>query len=72
MQNPRRAGDATLPIPPGYLRPGDLCALPALDRQGPRPIGYRGYDVYGMAPSSSGGSTVGEALNILERSGCAG
>lgn len=26
---------------------------------------YRGYDVYGMAPPSSGGSTVGEALNIL-------
>jgi gamma-glutamyltranspeptidase/glutathione hydrolase len=30
-------------------------------------VDYRGYDVYGMAPSSSGGSTVGEALNILER-----
>ena len=27
---------------------------------------YRGLDVYGMAPSSSGGTTVGEALNILE------
>ena len=26
---------------------------------------YRGYDVYSIAPSSSGGSTVGEALNIL-------
>jgi gamma-glutamyltranspeptidase/glutathione hydrolase len=30
-------------------------------------VGYRGYDVFGMAPSSSGGSTVGEALNIMER-----
>ena len=29
------------------------------------PIDYRGYDVYSMAPSSSGGSTVGESLNIL-------
>ncbi|MGW8377028.1 gamma-glutamyltransferase [Streptomyces sp. ODS28] len=29
---------------------------------------YRGLDVYGMAPSSSGGTSVGEALNILERS----
>jgi gamma-glutamyltranspeptidase/glutathione hydrolase len=29
---------------------------------------YRGHDVYGMATPSSGGSTVGEALNILERS----
>jgi gamma-glutamyltranspeptidase/glutathione hydrolase len=30
-------------------------------------VGYRGYDVYGMAPSSSGGTTVGESLNILEQ-----
>ncbi len=28
-------------------------------------MNYRGLDVYGMAPSSSGGITVGEALNIL-------
>ena len=27
---------------------------------------YRGLDVFGMGPPSSGGSTVGEALNILE------
>ena len=27
---------------------------------------YRDLDVYGMAPSSSGGTTVGEALNILD------
>ena len=32
----------------------------------PTAIDYRGLDVYGMAPPSSGGSTVGEALNILE------
>jgi gamma-glutamyltranspeptidase/glutathione hydrolase len=31
----------------------------------PTRVGYRGYDVYSMAPSSSGGATVGEALNIL-------
>jgi gamma-glutamyltranspeptidase / glutathione hydrolase len=35
--------------------------------QKPSHVGYRGYDVYGMNPSSSGGTTVGEALNILER-----
>jgi gamma-glutamyltranspeptidase/glutathione hydrolase len=29
-------------------------------------VEYRGFDVYGMAPSSSGGTTVGEALNILD------
>jgi gamma-glutamyltranspeptidase / glutathione hydrolase len=32
----------------------------------PTRVGYRGLDVYGMGPPSSGGSTVGEALNILE------
>jgi gamma-glutamyltranspeptidase/glutathione hydrolase len=32
----------------------------------PTHVTYRGYDVYGMGPPSSGGSTVGEALNILE------
>ena len=44
----------------------DLAAYRVLDRE-PTQVGYRGYDVYGMAPSSSGGTTVGEALNILER-----
>jgi gamma-glutamyltranspeptidase/glutathione hydrolase len=29
---------------------------------------YRGYQLYGMPPSSSGGLTVGEAMNILENS----
>ena len=38
-----------------------------MKHQAPTHVGYRGLDVYGMAPSSSGGSTVGEALNILER-----
>jgi gamma-glutamyltranspeptidase/glutathione hydrolase len=27
---------------------------------------YRGYRLYGMAPPSSGGTTIGEAMNILE------
>ncbi len=33
----------------------------------PTHVSYRGYDVYSIAPSSSGGTTVGEALNILAR-----
>jgi gamma-glutamyltranspeptidase/glutathione hydrolase len=33
----------------------------------PTHVNYRGVDVYSMAPSSSGGSTVGESLNILGR-----
>jgi gamma-glutamyltranspeptidase / glutathione hydrolase len=32
----------------------------------PTHVTYRGVDVYSMGPPSSGGSTVGEALNILE------
>jgi gamma-glutamyltranspeptidase/glutathione hydrolase len=32
----------------------------------PTHVEYRGLDVYGMGPPSSGGSTGGEALNILE------
>jgi gamma-glutamyltranspeptidase/glutathione hydrolase len=35
-------------------------------RRAPTLVRYRGLDVYGMGPASSGGSTVGEALNILE------
>ncbi|MEU9763440.1 gamma-glutamyltransferase [Streptomyces sp. NPDC047985] len=52
------------------VRPGDLTAKDLRSyrvlRQAPTKVRYRGLDVYGMAPSSSGGTTVGEALNILE------
>ncbi|MET9544290.1 gamma-glutamyltransferase [Streptomyces sp. NPDC006627] len=52
-------------------RPGDLSlkdlASYRVKRQKPTKTTYRGLDVYSMAPSSSGGTTVGEALNILER-----
>lgn len=51
-------------------RPGDLTltdlARYRTKRQAPSKTTYRGYGVYSMAPSSSGGTTVGEALNILE------
>ena len=53
------------------MQPSDLRAYATIDRR-PTHVGYRGYDVYGMAPSSSGGSTVGEALNIMERFDMAG
>jgi gamma-glutamyltranspeptidase/glutathione hydrolase len=45
---------------------GDLASYEAPLRE-PTQISYRGLDVFGMGPPSSGGSTVGEALNILER-----
>jgi gamma-glutamyltranspeptidase/glutathione hydrolase len=54
-------------VRPGLMETADLAAYHAPLRP-PTKVGYRGLDVYGMAPPSSGGSTVGEALNILERS----
>ncbi|MBB6450138.1 gamma-glutamyltranspeptidase [Geomicrobium halophilum] len=32
----------------------------------PIQTGYRGYEIYGMPPSSSGGITIGQTLNMLE------
>ena len=51
---------------PGDLSARDLAAYRA-KVQPPTKTSYRGLDVYSIAPSSSGGTTVGEALNILER-----
>jgi gamma-glutamyltranspeptidase/glutathione hydrolase len=49
---------------PGVMTMSDLRAYRAKVRQ-PTHVRYRGLDIYGMAPPSSGGSTIGEALNIL-------
>ncbi len=51
---------------PGRLSAEDLAAYRA-KLQAPTRTSYRGLDVYSIAPSSSGGTTVGEALNILEK-----
>ncbi|MFJ8464021.1 gamma-glutamyltransferase [Streptomyces swartbergensis] len=51
---------------PGDLSERDLTAY-RTKLQAPTRSSYRGLGVYSMAPSSSGGTTVGEALNILER-----
>jgi gamma-glutamyltranspeptidase/glutathione hydrolase len=51
---------------PGDLSERDLAAYRA-KLQAPTKSSYRGLGVYSMAPSSSGGTTIGEALNILER-----
>ncbi|WP_369045496.1 gamma-glutamyltransferase [Sinomonas sp. P10A9] len=64
VQSPPKSASATLPIPVGSMTPADLAAYTTLD-QDPTHVNYRGLDVYGKAPSSSGGTTVGEALNIL-------
>lgn len=65
VRNPPVAPAAARVVRPGDLTAEDLTSYKAL-RQAPTRIGYRGLDVYGIAPSSSGGTSVGEALNILE------
>ncbi|HSN37738.1 MAG TPA: gamma-glutamyltransferase, partial [Arthrobacter sp.] len=65
VQAPPKTAGTTLPVPIGYLTTDDLADYRALD-QAPTHVEYRGLDIYGMAPSSSGGTTVGEALNILD------
>jgi gamma-glutamyltranspeptidase / glutathione hydrolase len=49
---------------PGIMTMSDLNAYQARV-QAPTHVRYRGLDIYSMAPPSSSGSTVGEALNIL-------
>ncbi|MFJ2648146.1 gamma-glutamyltransferase [Streptomyces sp. NPDC087420] len=56
---------ATRVVRAGDLSTRDLAAY-RTKRQAPTKVSYRGLDVYGIAPSSSGGTSVGEALNILE------
>ena len=65
VQDPPTTDSTDLPVPPGHLTVKDLNNY-SVNWQEPTHVKYRGLDVYGMAPSSSGGSTVGEALNILE------
>ncbi|MET9364791.1 gamma-glutamyltransferase [Streptomyces sp. NPDC006632] len=66
VRNPPVDPASTRTVRPGDLSEKDLRAYGA-KYQAPTEVNYRGLDVYGMAPSSSGGTTVGEALNILER-----
>jgi gamma-glutamyltranspeptidase/glutathione hydrolase len=49
----------------GRMTMADLANYESRIRQ-PLHTTYRGYDIYGMPPPSSGGATVAEALNILE------
>ena len=49
----------------GSMEQRDLTHYKAIERAATH-VAYRGLDVLGMGPPSSGGSTVGEALNILE------
>jgi gamma-glutamyltranspeptidase / glutathione hydrolase len=64
-QDPPKAADANHAWRPGLMKRSDVSAYRAIERA-PTHIGYRRLDVWGMGPPTSGGSTVGEALNILE------
>jgi len=63
--DPPVAADANHVWRPGLMTERDLPDYDAVWRE-PARIGYKGLDVSGMGPPSSGGSTIGEALNILE------
>ncbi|MGH3116249.1 MAG: gamma-glutamyltransferase family protein, partial [Gaiellales bacterium] len=70
VQHPPLTSDAdehvaAASLRPGKMQPSDLAGyrqeIPA-----PTHVQYRGRDVFSSPPPSSGGSTVGEALNILD------
>jgi gamma-glutamyltranspeptidase / glutathione hydrolase len=65
VQHPPVAPTANHVWRPGVMKMRDLHTYAAPERA-PTHVNYRGLDVYSMGPPSSGGSTVGEALNILE------
>jgi gamma-glutamyltranspeptidase/glutathione hydrolase len=65
VQQPPEAPESDREVARGSMTVRDLERYRAIHRK-PTKVGYRGLEVYGMGPPSSGGSTVGEALNILE------
>ena len=64
VQHPPVWKGTPLTVRHGIMTTADLARYRA-DEPAPTHVKYRGYGVYGMAPPSSGGSTTGEALNIL-------
>jgi gamma-glutamyltranspeptidase/glutathione hydrolase len=65
VQHPPASPTANHVWRPGVITMRDLHTYTAPERA-PTHVNYRGHDVWSMGPPSSGGSTVGEALNILE------
>jgi gamma-glutamyltranspeptidase/glutathione hydrolase len=65
VRNPPVAPTANHVFRPGVMTAADLRTYTAPQRP-PVHSTYRGLDVFGMGPPSSGGSTIAEALNILE------
>ena len=65
VRRPPVVAGITRNVRPGLMKTKDLAGYRSIERA-PAVSSYRGLRVYGMGPPSSGGSTVGEALNILE------
>jgi gamma-glutamyltranspeptidase/glutathione hydrolase len=65
VRTPPVSPGTTRTVKPGYLTVDDLRSYRAKVRR-PTHTTYRGNEIFGMGPPSSGGSTVGEALNILK------
>jgi gamma-glutamyltranspeptidase / glutathione hydrolase len=65
VQDPPVVDGSARNVRPGLMITTDLFGYRSIERA-PTVSTYRGFQVYGMGPPSSGGTTVGEALNILE------
>ena len=65
VQHPPLVPGATRNVRPGLMSMEDLADYDVVDRE-PVATSYRGLTIAGMGPPSSGGSTIGESLNILE------
>jgi gamma-glutamyltranspeptidase/glutathione hydrolase len=64
VQHPETS-PGTPPVQGGTMTAQDMRNYTA-PRRAPASWTYRGYRLFGMAPPSSGGSTIGETMNILE------
>ena len=60
VQNPPTVAEPAFTVRPGLMTTADLASYDVL-RPEPTMNEYRGYEVYGMGPPSSGGITVGES-----------
>jgi gamma-glutamyltranspeptidase/glutathione hydrolase len=64
VQHPQTS-PGTPPVAGGSMTAADMAHYTSPLRR-PVRFTYRGYRIFGMAPPSSGGTTIGETMNILE------
>jgi gamma-glutamyltranspeptidase/glutathione hydrolase len=65
VTNPQVVPDSTYHARSGVMKTEDLASYRAIEKA-PTHHTFNGYDIYGMGPSSSGGATVAQTLNVLE------